>query len=565
MSSTAKSKTDKTKGYAATVEKPDGGVEVLLPGDRRFGRAVAAVVSDFEIGWNGWSVPGRAYTATSNRMSQYQRLVQGGRLGLRDILVPAETDYDSIIDRINWYANANSLVTRALSIRAALNAAEFNIFVPKNEDELVWLQGLCRELKMYSAVREMFWNLRAFDQVVVLWKTSNTSGFKPVSIECQDPRIVRPEGPGHTPTLFMYPAKDKVLSALAGMGKKAVDNPKLAAMYPVPMIEAAKKMQKIDVKDLEEYGYHYEYVARNRRDWDDTAFPSMYSIFADLEILNLAAEIDANALHHYKVGILQFAIGPENPTDPKMITGQNALAKTEAEVRKQLQNRLASLFTRGDLRINWIVPPVEMLSEAKYKASQRRVFNWLGLPLVAWAGEDLQGAYAAAVSAMKFLRAESEDDRMLMKEMLEDWLTGRAKSSNRFSGAQPVRVRFDPNALVEDRIILDMMKLFMLYGGASEQTILDMADLDPEFEAYQRKMLKGIKQDYKIDFAPEFIASKGAASGEEGGRPNQGERPRSEEMTGPQSRPSRARIEAIAEALGKSVEYVEDAIRDAQR
>jgi hypothetical protein len=556
---------DTTTGIAIAVEKPDGEVEVLLEDDDNFYALASAIASDFTATWFKPDRYGKA--ASPSLLTPYQTLIQGGTPGLRDLLTPSDKDYDGIIDRILNYTNTNLWVGRALSLRAALNAAEFNIFVPKDEKQLEWLESLCKDLKMYSSVREMFWNLRAFDQTVVLWKTARgengdqTRALKPLSIECQDPRVVQPKGPGHTPKLYMYPHKDKVIRALSGMDRRSAEYKRLKDLYPEPILEAGRKRQALPVEQLEKYGYHFEYFARNRRDWDDTAFPTMYSIFADLEMINLAAEIDANTLHHYKAGILQFAIGPDNPTNPMVIPDGKVLKETEQGVKRQLRNRLASLFTRGDVKITWVVPPKEVLTEEKYTSAMRRVMDYIGLPRVAWAGQNAEGAYAAAVSAMKFLRAESEDDRALMKEFLESWLTGRAKSSNEFPGAKPVRVRFDPNALVEDRVILELMRLFSQAGGASIQTILDMADLDPEFEAYQRKKAKELKKEYGVDFAPEYSVTKGGST-DRGGRPNGGESPRPEEVVGPVPRVSKAKVEAIAAKIGVSPEYILDAIKE---
>jgi hypothetical protein len=518
-------------GYAAVIDKGNGGIEVILEDDKKYASLTAAVAStaDFNSYWfrPEWSQP----TGVTRRLSPYQQFVQNMKPGLRDILRPNEHDFDAIIERINWYANTNVWVNRALSLRASLNAAEFNIFVPKNKEQSAWLKTLCKDLRMYSSVREMFWNLRAYDQACILWKTGKgdgttpTRGMRPVSIECQDLRVVQPKGPGHTPHLVMYPHKDATISALAGLDRRTSKFRVATNVYPQVLLDAARKREAVPVEELEQFGYHFDYVARNRRDWDDTAFPSMYSIFADLELIALAEEIDANALHHYKAGILQFAIGPENPTNLETIPGPNVITQTEKEIKKQLQVRLSTLFSRGDVHIRWIVPPKDILSEEKYTSAVRRVFDYLGIPRVAWAGQSLEGAYAAAVSAMKFLRSESEDDRALMKEFLEGWLLGRARASNKFDGAEDVRVRFDPNALVEDRVTLELMRMFLNSGGASLATVLDMADLDIEYEAMKRKERAELEKEYKVDFGLEFKPKSGLISGAEqvpnrGGRPN---------------------------------------------
>lgn len=547
---------------AAVLLSPQGQATLVPQSDARFRKLLATATGSISP-FGGGFYPSRRRAAGVDspyigrrRKTSYQNIISLGTFSPRDLLVPAEDDFDGILERVDFYNRIFPWINRALRIRAGAYASEMSVDAPGKPEQTDWMLDLYRSLNFFSFIREFFWQLEAHNQAIVLWKTLPDSsanaeidtatgavGRKPASIECADLRVHQPRGPGVIPRIVVLPYKDERLVKLVNklkLNPGDAEAKKEIAAYPPPLIDAVKKGGKIEVRaeELEPHGYHFEYAAINRRHYEDCAFPGMYSIFPDLEIVAIAQDTDINALHHYKVGFVLIRLGPQNPsgTDLPIMATEKQLSDLNDVITAQAKNKLPSLVGRGDLRIDWVVPPADILAPAKYEAAMRRIFDWLGIPKIAWPGQDFQGAFAAAQTTLKFIQQESKDVRDVARELFERWFFERARESNKFEGAIWPTIRFDPNALVDQMTIQKWAQLFMQFGGASEQTILEMADLDVEVEAARRQRDKETRKKFKVDWAPAFVPTK-APQAE--GRPPTVAQPTPESGTLPQTRPSR--------------------------
>ena len=77
--------------------------------------------------------------------------------------------------------------------------------------------------------------------------------------------------------------------------------------------------------------------------------------------------------------------------------------------------------------------------------------------------------------------------RDVAKELMEGWFYERSKETNAFKGAAWPRVWFDPTSLKEQRLILDMARAFMQYGGADWQSIAEPLGYDAEVWLARRR------------------------------------------------------------------------------
>jgi hypothetical protein len=504
----------------------------------------------------------------------YQWLTGTTLPSLRQRLAPDPEDWREIVLRVDFYRKHMPWVNRGLVIRAGLNAAEFRIDAPGAPDQQEWMLGLKRRLRMFSLMREFFWELRAFGQVILLWKTGR-GGRDPISLECANPLIFQPRfNPldGSRPRIVILPGMDERLRTLVGDAQSAESTKRAAAeralsAYPPPLVEAVRSARpetaEVPAEDLERYGYHFEYAALDRRHWEDWGFPGMYSIFPYLEMLMLADDADINALHHYKAGILLVRIGPSEPRagDEALLPRETEVKAVEAKLVEMAKARLPHWAARGDLRIDWVVPPEHIMNPAKVASAQEKVFDWLGIPKPAWPGQGLQGAFASALVTLKFLQQESKDERALAKELFESWFYERCKATNRFQGAVWPVVRFDPNALLEPRVILELARLYMQYGGADEQTIAEMFDYDAEVWLARRQETERLKQRYGVDFRPEFTPS--VFAGRSAGRPATVDQPTPEQTAPGQPRPSTSEAERAAQVAEQEFGLDAEAFRQA--
>lgn len=527
-----------THQLAVAMIGPKGEVEFIPSMDVRFPTLATALASaghlvPLGIGDNpfrGTGIPS---------VGPYQRLL-GGSPNLRQLLLPREGNFDDIIDRIDDYRKKQSWINRGLILRAAFNASEISIQAPGQPKQTTWMHDLLRQLKFFSFAREWFWQLRAYGQVVTLWKTG-PDGKKPISIECADLRAHQPRGPGPTPRIVVLAGKlepvRKLIQEARGSALPQAQRARAQlAAYPKPIVDAVrgtKKDAEVAAEELAPYGYHLLYTAFDRRHHEDWGFPGMYTIFGDIEMVEMARAVDINALHHYKAAILLVRLGPQDPsgTDIPVMATQPQLKALEAKLMEQARNRLPTLVARGDLKIDFITPPVEVFTAEKYKMAIANIFDWMGIPKSAWPGQDLTGSFASAQVTLKFLQQESKDERDLFRETFESWFYERAQASNAFEGARYPIISFDPNALIEPRLVLDKAK-HMWTMGVSEATVLDALDLDPDVEANRLKEYADTLKKAKGQFIPR------AAQAAQGGRPETVNQPTPERETAPQPRPS---------------------------
>jgi hypothetical protein len=489
-------------------------------------------------------------------------------------LVPAEDDFTAIVGRVDFYRKHIPWVNRGLVLRAGLNASEFRIDAPGLPEQAEWMLDLKRGLRLFSLMREFFWELRAYGQVVVLWKTLPANqavaaeGRKPLSIECANPLVYQPRfnpKSGMEPRIVVVPANDSELVKLVGEAQSGDDATKTRAQarlnaYPKPFRDAvgggvaSLTKAEIPVEDLEKYGYHFEYAALDRRHWENWAFPGMYSIFPYLEMLMLADDADINVLHHYKAGILLVRLGPPEPKagDEGLIAGEPELKAIDKKLAEMVKMRLPAWAARGDLRIDWIVPPDHLMNPQKVASAKEKTLDWLGFPKIAWPGQDVGGAFATMQSALKFLQVESNDERAIAKELFEAMFYGWSKASNKFKAAVWPRARFDPNALMEPRTLLELARLYQSLGGADEQTIAEMFGYDSEVWLARRIETAAWKKKYKTDFSPEFVPARSSpAAGQPTGRPVTTNQPTPERDADQQPRPSlEVAVEVAAREYG---------------
>lgn len=595
--------------FAALIDTTNGRAALVEPGSSAFDQ-IAGLLTLAQAGTHNFSrtsyqatgshaapSPSSPYVSTGRRTTNLQWLLGRRPAGagnfsgyqwltgtvlpsLRQRLLPDPDDFVAITEKIDFFRKNIPWVNRAINFRAGLDASEFSVVAPGPTEEArkqtEWMLELKRDLRMYSVIREFFWQLRAFHQCVVLWKTEpGKEGLKPLSIECPNLQVYQPRFDprnGAIPRIVAVPSNDQDLIRLltherSGNATQKSVAAELLARYPKVLVNALRDSRNAHVEvpaaELEADGYHFEYAAFDRRHYEDWGFPGIYTIIPYLEMLMLGDDADINALHHYKAGILLVRIGPtaENlrVADSELIAGDQELEAINKKLLTLGKARLPAWAARGDLRIDWVVPPEHIISQEKVQSAKERVLDWLGIPKIAWPGQEGGGSFGTAHVVLKFLQQESQDARSIAAELFERWFYERAKSSNSFDKAVWPIVRFNPNALAEPRIVLEMMRLFMQSGGADMQTIAEMAGYHAEVWLARRREIDDLKKDYKGDFDPEFIPpTKGGGftvgQGKGGGRPTTGQ-PNTPEGDGlRQPRPSTAEAEAVTEAAGRIAE-----------
>lgn len=526
------------------------------------------------------AVPSSPFQRGAGRLnvSAYQWLTGTVLPSLRQRLLPDDDDLAEIVQRVDFYRKHIPWVNRGLVIRAGLNASEFHIDSPGMKEQAEWMRDLSRRLRMFSFMREFFIELRAYGQVIPLWRTKR-GGRDPISIECANPQVYQPRfnpADGSRPRIVAIPKNDEALRRIAeesrtGDPAKRARAAERLKEYPEPIRRAVEDVNsfnrgvEVEASDLEKYGFNFEYATLDRRHWEDWGFPGMYSIFPYLEMLMLADDADVNALHHYKAGILLVRLGPSEPKagDEALIASELELKSIDKKLAEMVKARLPGWAARGDLRIDWVVPPEHIMNPQKVASAKEKVLDWLGLPRIAWAGQDIQGAFASAQVSLKFLQQESIDERGIARELFEEWFFERASASNKFQGKVWPDVRFDPNALLEPRIILELARLYMQLGGADEQTIAEMFGYNAETWLAQRAQLKKLQKQYKVDFSPEYVPPRGGqSSGRSEGRPTTVDQPTPERGGQQQPRPSVEQASEVAERVfGISRQEFEDALK----
>jgi len=489
----------KKKAQVAGVIQTGDSLQVILPEDREF----ALVAAHLQPFLQRIAAPNIGTALEQSEWTLHD--VLSGSPALRRFLQPRRSSVLETLQRCMYYAERDPLVSRALDLRASLNASEFRIYSPDSKAQ-AWAEETVRRLNLYSFVRELFWRLRAFDQAVYLEVMASPTGEgarTPAAVRCIDFQIARPEG--SKSDIFVYPANDPQLVEKA-------NNPKLRKTLHPLILQAIQSGSGIPAKALEEAGMYFGYVSRTDHR-PGLELPSMYAIMPDLELISMAADIDANVLFQMKAGIMLIRVGPENPTQAALIPKRDTLREIEAELRRQIQNRLPSLFARGDVRIEWLVPPTAMFSPEKYERILERVFNWLGLPRIVWPVQPSSGSFAEAYLAIRILREECRADRVIVKQVVESLLERAYRRAT--LGDARFEVSFDASTLVDDNVLVNLLRLYHTYGGPSMETLMDVSPLDLSIEVERERRRREMESgEY---WGPYFVPSTGR--GAQPGRP----------------------------------------------
>lgn len=196
------------------------------------------------------------------------------------------------------------------------------------------------------------------------------------------------------------------------------------------------------------------------------AKPSMWTIFIPLEIRKALTEGEFGASYMMKHFILHVTTG-ESITQGVLAGQKNNWAKKPDidALDKAMKNpaKAQRLTTNHTVKFNFIFPPADMWSNARYEKSESRILNWVGVSLVIFSGEG--GTNAGGHLSIRRMISNMQSARLkIMRLFFEFFDNPIIRTISKLADDVDVIADFNENVLKEPKQILDEVTLIMREG-----------------------------------------------------------------------------------------------------
>lgn len=451
------------------------------------------------------------------------------KTSLRQNLISNERDFREIADRsINAFL-MHPHVRKAIEMKAEFTAAGFEIRC-KDEAQKEFCDNIAAALNFDSFIMQMVMQLALQEKVYPWWQYWDKGEER--GVEFPDGKKV-PKWLSLLPPTAVEPVIINGRQALKFKSSSSVTYatydvnvqarlPSNAYKGALPSSFLTPEMQKrlennqtVYLDELESMGIGYSMLFRfSKFPWEAESTPGIYSILPDLILVELCKDIDFSTAAQVKSGVVKYSIGP-GPGDANeynRIPSKQAIAQLQNEVFKQASNPMPLLVTGNDVKIEWVVPPIEIYTLEKYAAAMGRIFDWLGIPSVFWPSGILTDkgsrAYASAYIEVKPFKQHIFALRNEIKRWLEKFLYNLCVVNK--VGNERVKISFDANVLTEESLILRKVEFAATQGLLSYETTQEELDYDPSYE--KERKLANLEEDPSL-YAPLYDPKGGGPLG----------------------------------------------------
>lgn len=518
----------RSEGYAIITHNEDGSLEVILDKDPRF------------ASWGG----ALAVNAAIDYTTYMERL--RGSPSLRNVVGKSVTNRSDVAKQCYENYKYSSIVSVGLKRKAEFGSAGFQLWC-ENEKQLDWVNDLAYHLNLDMFDLRHHLHLQIVDMGVIWWayySGKDTRAFGapagdkvPKWIEFMPPWYLEPAGGGE---IAFYPARNPDIKAyvdrkamkISGAGDELKD--RRISLLPPKVLDAAKKGTFVLLSDLADDGIDYmPSYGWEKIDWESFPYPSMFQLFADIEHVEICAQIDFNVIAQTKAGIIKYSMGPDATHidfDKSPPPSEKQLKELEKAVIKNITNPLPFFVTGNDIKIEWVTPPDALYTTEKYHAASGRIFDWVGLPLVFWPvgylGNRTDLSYASSYMSIKSFQQHTKSRRQVTKRWMERFLRKLCVINS--IGQEKLHVGYDANVMEEDKVILQKTMGAVTQGLISNKTANDRLGFDYDFEMAQKKKEMELRESGILN--PHYERGKG------GGGVGQG-RPSTEGVIRPTDQP----------------------------
>lgn len=259
--------------------------------------------------------------------------------------------------------------------------------------------------------------------------------------------------------------------------RKIINNPKteadrrIVAQLPKPIIEAAKNKKPYPLDPEKVSVFHYK-----KDDWKSWAYPIIYSIMDDINVIEKLKLADLAALDGAISNIRIFKLGS---LDHKIAPTPAAASKLSSILQNNVGGGTMDLVWGPDIELIESKTSVhQFLGEGKYAPHLNSVYAGLGIP------PTLTGTFGAAGTTNNFISLKTLTQRLQYgRKVLESFWNNEMKIVQKAMGfKQPAKLEFDrmdlSNEEAEKALLIQLADRNLI----SDELLQQRFGVDPEME-----------------------------------------------------------------------------------
>ena len=444
-------------------------------------------------------------------------------MSARDLLQKGRGELDAILNSVypstlkgqlkkaQTMRRENDFARKVCDISSRFFSAGMKIGIKSSKSKTAERGEAIREFRfkhnLNRITKEMCKDWKSAENFILTWKVGKFEGIDyvanidPASVEYSNVL-------GHEVLrVAIDPQVKKRVNEAQRGGKKALEQ--LARELPAKYIKAANRGSGF--VELSHEDGEYWYVASNTRPLTGLAYPSMATVFRDLELRNMIISGDLALNFFLKRAIQLVQHGESIDSGPLAGSTKNYTSpKQIANIKKLFTDTVAEcmrIFADHTLQIKYIVPPAEAFDPIKYQEVEKRLIAWGGICGALLTGE---GNYAAAHLGVRAFIAEGVDTRSEITRAFQMMFRdSRVKNALGLKRGDEVEITFDEQNLKDPKQVLSELVALFDRGAMDFWTLCEKCGFDPEaiFER-KREELKAQEKEPGI-FVPAHEPSQG--------------------------------------------------------
>lgn len=363
-------------------------------------------------------------------------------------------------------------------------------FEPIHEDEKIekYYKDLYKDLKVDNFIKNLSFENEVIGEAYTFY---NWDGDEPNNIALLNPELVKTKSALGEDFIYLKPS-DSIRNLLNSNNPEEVKRVrKLIPDKVIPKWEKGKAVL-LDKETSQRYfglkAYHEQY-----------AHSPLEPIKKDLMLLHELIDADYSVAKKIKNLITHAKIGDKDVNDG--ITPQSVIEDVEKLFDQPNSNTL-ELFTQWFVDVEYPLPPIEeIFASEKYKDVRERILDWSGVGI--FFSSD-SSSYASGHLKVKPAKQEVENGRDLIKEALDDFnlMVAKKKGFTTYNGYKTPKIKFNKNALTNDKFILETVKFLFTYGLLSEEEVVEEFGYDFVRQMKKKKDNAEYGDDIELHFEP---------------------------------------------------------------
>lgn len=367
------------------------------------------------------------------------------------------------------------------------------------------LDRICLKWDWQKIVEDLLWDWFSKDTMILYWKTEMPNEL---TGEMPNPdyllsRSKEETMPGVTEICALSPAecdwdncfgqdrlryfipqvlKKKIQEVLQLSGERRTQAIQALILSGVQLkyIQAVNNNKDfVDLKEVD--GDHWLICTRGRKR-HGICKPSMYTIFAPLEMRKFITEGEFSAAILMKYLMLHATRGESITQGP--LAGQRVNWAKKADITKLHQvikdpAKATRVVTDHTVKFNFVFPPPEVWSQEKFKTCDSRIYNWAGISIVMMTGQG--GTNSGGYIGIKRMISNMSNARNKIAYLIYEFFDNpQIREIVGIQDDTDVKAIFDENVLKEPRQLLEELKFLLGTGVGDPRVSLSELGRDPD-------------------------------------------------------------------------------------